>query len=116
MQPFAKEFRPIKKLEPLNSPEIIYMFLSLLLLLPSLQAVAADSFFEVHEWGTFTSFQQSEGLPLYGLQRGDEPLPGFVYLRNPTLAEPSHGTAGCHRNSYSCDWAPSYLPEPIAHY
>ncbi|MCA9322543.1 MAG: hypothetical protein KDB53_17510, partial [Planctomycetes bacterium] len=37
--------------------------------------------FEVHEWGTFTSMQGSDGLALEGLQHEEERLPGFVYSR-----------------------------------
>jgi hypothetical protein len=89
----------------------------LLFLLPAFSALAADPFV-VHEWGTFTSFQDQEGDSLYGLQRGDEPLPNFVYLRNPTSPqEPSRSIDGCRRNSYSCDYAPEYyIAEPVGRY
>ncbi len=35
----------------------------------------------VHEWGTFTSLQGSDGVGLEGLQREEERLPSFVYSR-----------------------------------
>lgn len=35
----------------------------------------------VHEWGTFTSMQGSDGIALEGLQHEEEALPGFVYSR-----------------------------------
>ena len=37
--------------------------------------------FVVHEWGTFTSMQGSDGVGLEGLQHEEERLPGFVYSR-----------------------------------
>jgi hypothetical protein len=37
--------------------------------------------FVVHEWGTFTSMQGSDGLGLEGLQHEEERLPDFVYSR-----------------------------------
>ncbi|MCZ6596341.1 MAG: hypothetical protein O7B99_01745 [Planctomycetota bacterium] len=36
----------------------------------------------VHEWGTFTSMQGSDGLTLAGLQHEEEALPDFVYSRS----------------------------------
>ena len=35
----------------------------------------------VHEWGTFTSVQGSDGIGLEGLQHEEERLPAFVYSR-----------------------------------
>jgi hypothetical protein len=35
----------------------------------------------VHEWGTFTSVQGSDGVALEGLQHEEEALPSFVYSR-----------------------------------
>jgi len=37
--------------------------------------------FVVHEWGTFTSVQSSDGLTVPGLHQEEEPLPGFVHGR-----------------------------------
>jgi len=37
--------------------------------------------FVVHEWGTFTSVQGSDGVGLEGLEHEEEALPGFVYDR-----------------------------------
>lgn len=36
----------------------------------------------VHEWGTFTSMQGSDGIALEGLQREEEGLPPFVQSRS----------------------------------
>jgi hypothetical protein len=35
--------------------------------------------FTLHEWGTFTSVSGSDGVLLPGLEREEEPLPGFVF-------------------------------------
>lgn len=39
--------------------------------------------FVVHEWGTFTSVQASDGTMMAGLHHEEEPLPAFVYGRDP---------------------------------
>lgn len=41
----------------------------------------ASDRFVVHEWGTFTSMQGSDGVALEGLTREEESLPHFVYSR-----------------------------------
>src|SRR5688572_8919158 len=33
----------------------------------------------VHEWGTFTSFQDARGEAIPGINVDDEPVPGFVH-------------------------------------
>ena len=33
----------------------------------------------VHEWGTFTSFQDAEGRTIQGINVDDEPVPRFVH-------------------------------------
>jgi hypothetical protein len=77
--------------------------LPIILLTTSLQAKALIA----HEWGTFTSFQNAEGTALLGLHRGDQPLPDFVYLRNPlSPQQQSQSILGCFANSYSCDYRP----------
>lgn len=38
-----------------------------------------DNDFVVHEWGTFTSMQGSDGVTLEGLHHEEEALPGFVH-------------------------------------
>ena len=43
--------------------------------------VASKEPLVVHEWGTFTSMQGSDGIGLEGLQREEERLPEFVYSR-----------------------------------
>lgn len=78
------------------------LFLSILLT-TSLQAKALIA----HEWGTFTSFQDSQGHSLLGLHRGDQALPDFVYLRDPLSPEQqSRSTFGCFVTTYSCDYRP----------
>lgn len=44
-------------------------------------AEGGDDPFVVHEWGTFTSMQGSDGVVLEGLTREEESLPEFVYSR-----------------------------------
>ena len=46
---------------------------------PSEAATKAVSGFKVHEWGTFTSVQGSDGVPLIGLHHEEEALPSFVH-------------------------------------
>ncbi|MCB9643487.1 MAG: hypothetical protein H6728_10495 [Myxococcales bacterium] len=43
--------------------------------------LVADDAFVVHEWGTFTSLQGSDGTLQEGMQHEDEKLPEFVYRR-----------------------------------
>ncbi len=45
------------------------------------KAPAPASDLIVHEWGTFTSMQGSDGVTLEGLQHEEEALPSFVYSR-----------------------------------
>lgn len=49
---------------------------------------ARDDRFEVHEWGTFTSFEGADGVSVEGLQHETEPLPGFVHARYAATASP----------------------------
>jgi hypothetical protein len=44
----------------------------------TLQAFASSDKLVVHEWGTFTSFQDESGRAIAGLNVDDEPLPPFV--------------------------------------
>jgi hypothetical protein len=37
----------------------------------------------VHEWGTYTSVQSSDGRSMQGLQHTEEALPDFVHMRGP---------------------------------
>jgi hypothetical protein len=58
----------------------------------------------VHEWGTFTSFQDSEGATIDGINVDDEPVPKFVhrlhevpiFTTHSTPAVWSQGAPGCH--------------------
>src|SRR6187455_554925 len=45
----------------------------------------------VHEWGTFTSFQDAEGRTISGINVDDEPVPGFVHRLG--VVEPFRTTA-----------------------
>jgi hypothetical protein len=45
-------------------------------------ACAAREHLTVHEWGTFTSMQGSDGVTLEGLHHEEEGLPAFVYSRS----------------------------------
>jgi hypothetical protein len=58
----------------------------------------------VHEWGTFTSFQDEDGNAIGGINTDDEPVPDFVhrlaynFLLTPTEAPPGffQGAPSCH--------------------
>ena len=60
--------------------------LTSLILSAALAAIPSDpsasSGLVVHEWGTFTSVQGSDGVALEGLQHEEESLPAFVYSRS----------------------------------
>ncbi|MBI5610750.1 MAG: hypothetical protein HY902_17870 [Deltaproteobacteria bacterium] len=49
---------------------------------PGPNAVAAGNSIVMHEWGTFTSVQGSDGSTQDGLQHEEEALPSFVYARD----------------------------------
>ena len=53
--------------------------LSVLLITTLAIPAPASSPFVAHEWGTFTTFQGSDGVDLDGLHHESEALPGFVY-------------------------------------
>jgi hypothetical protein len=67
-------------------------------------AVTAAAPLLVHEWGTFTSFQDPEGATIAGVNIDDEPVPGFVHRldRVPIFgsanlpARWSQGAPSCH--------------------
>jgi hypothetical protein len=63
----------------------------LLVALLPLSGRADDSRFVVHEWGTFTSMQGSDGGGLEGLQHEEERLPDFVYSRTEVRECPLRG-------------------------
>jgi hypothetical protein len=52
--------------------------------LASLTSFAVNDF-KVHEWGTFTSVQGSDGVPLAGLEVEEEALPAFIHNRDSHL-------------------------------
>ncbi|MDA7916160.1 hypothetical protein N9B94_02895, partial [Verrucomicrobia bacterium] len=53
--------------------------LSSFILLGSILACQGAETFEVHEWGTFTSLQHSDGQQQMWLSTPTEDLPGFIY-------------------------------------
>lgn len=60
-----------------------HLTLKLLALVVALNGLATSSYakFEVHEWGTFTSVQGSDGNILSHLEHEEEELPSFVHSR-----------------------------------
>ncbi|HTL27887.1 MAG TPA: hypothetical protein VL282_01640 [Tepidisphaeraceae bacterium] len=52
--------------------------LSLIVLIATAQAFAESGKLVIHEWGTFTSFQDESGRGLPGINADDEALPPFV--------------------------------------
>jgi hypothetical protein len=79
-------------------------FLSIAVLFAVEAVPADDSRLVVHEWGTFTSFQDEEGKSIGGINTEDEPLPRFVhglggYLLIGPIQLPPHwfkGAPACH--------------------
>ncbi len=66
--------------------------------LMAINGLASSSFakFEVHEWGTFTSVQGSDGNTLSHLEIEEEVLPPFVHNRTETLENGAlDGCQGC---------------------
>lgn len=60
--------------------QVILAFLILVTAALSTRDVFADSAaLVVHEWGTFTSFQDSRGTTIAGINVDDEPVPKFVH-------------------------------------
>ena len=65
---------------------------------------AAPAPLVVHEWGTFTSFQDADGATISGINVDDEPVPGFVHRLaivpvfglNSLPATWSQGAPSCH--------------------
>lgn len=51
---------------------------SLAILLLPYFSIAQEDQFKAHEWGTFTTLQNSDGFRLSGLYKDEEKLPGFV--------------------------------------
>jgi hypothetical protein len=70
------------------------------------QVCAASPSLLVHEWGTFTSFQDSNGVTIAGINVDDEPVPKFVhrlpempiFTTRSTPALWSQGAPRCHRD------------------
>jgi len=72
--------------------------------LPGMHAWAESPSLIVHEWGTFTSFQDSVGSTISGINVDDEPVPHFVHRHREmpvftTRSKPalwSQGAPRCH--------------------
>jgi hypothetical protein len=56
------------------------------LLLPARNSQESRDALVVHEWGTYTSLEGSDGRTVDGLQHTEEPLPAFVHARDPNAA------------------------------
>jgi hypothetical protein len=54
-----------------------FTFPIVFLLLPYF-SIAQENYFKAHEWGTFTTLQNSDGYRLKGLYKDEEKLPDFV--------------------------------------
>src|SRR5687767_5993456 len=73
-------------------------------LLASAQLAGAAPALIIHEWGTFTSFQDDRGVTISGINVDDEPVPAFVHrLRELPIFTPdsmpaswSQGAPRCH--------------------
>jgi len=71
---------------------------------PAALAQAATGKLVVHEWGTFTSFQDERGATIAGINVDDEPVPKFVhrlgdvpiFTRTSLPATWSQGAPRCH--------------------
>src|SRR5215472_3158135 len=55
-------------------------------LLPAPNIEQSRNALVVHEWGTYTSLEGSDGRTVDGLQHTEEPLPAFVHARDPNAA------------------------------
>src|ERR1700677_1211305 len=68
-------------------------------------AASAQSNWQIHEWGTFTSLQDESGEAIGGINTDDEPVPPFVHRVFPVLPandviprQFNKGLPGCHRD------------------
>src|ERR1700677_1963347 len=67
-------------------------------------AASAQSNWQIHEWGTFTSLQDENGESIGGINTDDEPVPPFVHrLADFLLLRPTEvprfffqGAPSCH--------------------
>ena len=71
--PAAAAARPTPATEPASTPPVVV----------TTTTPAAPQGFVMHEWGTFTSVQGSDGSSQDGMQHEEEALPKFVYGRAP---------------------------------
>jgi hypothetical protein len=71
--------------------------------------------FVVHEWGTFTSMQSSEGASMEGLHHEDEPLPAFVYGRAPAVAD-SEDPAGQKSMEFLPEGVTQKMETPVIYF
>jgi hypothetical protein len=82
----------------------VVALLSTLICVTALHASAQASDLVVHEWGTFTSFQDRDGATIAGINVDDEPVPDFVHRLARDLILSTHlissavwkGAPGCH--------------------
>ena len=84
--------------------KLISALLLLGVALPTASLRAEPSRLLVHEWGTFTSFQDSRGITIPGINVDDEPVPKFVhrlgelpiFTTQSPPAQWSQGAPRCH--------------------
>lgn len=74
------------------------------LLIPGPLAQAANVVI-VHEWGTFTSFQDENGNAIGGINIDDEPVPSFVYDQGTVLVTAQYSES---RGSFGLPPYPNY--------
>jgi hypothetical protein len=92
-----------------------------LALSPGGERCAAAEYLVVHEWGTFTSMQGSDGIALEGLHHEEESLPAFVYSRTEVrecpLREQGYKGLECdvERVTRKMETPVIYFYSPIAH-
>ena len=90
-----------------SSNKVMTVVVAALALAGGARALQASSGFKskdsfvVHEWGTFTSVQGSDGVSLAGLQHEEEALPAFVHGRDP-LAEAERQSSSNPGGAYPC--------------
>lgn len=79
-----------------------------LLALPAPTGAAAD--YVAHEWGTFTSMADTEGLVLEGLHHEEEALPDFVHDLT-TIAE-----TGCTQAKLAASYVTQKMETPVVYF
>src|SRR5262245_54098652 len=77
--------------------------LVLAVVLPASVRIAHGADLVVHEWGTFTSFQDADGRTISGLNVDDEPVPKFVHrLKDMPIYTPKSPPANWSQGAPTC--------------